>query len=117
MEISAASRYFEHTTGICVHYSCRVCHCKQKKLVVAPLLLDKRNKNSGKTYPKGAFLTIFCREFFVGTVTSIAERMVVARDSDVTALEQKGSSPAALKAAGGSFLEEALALTIWFLDF
>ena len=30
--------------------------CKQKKFVVAPLLLDKRNKSNGKTFPKGAFL-------------------------------------------------------------
>ena len=30
--------------------------CKHKKIVVAPLLLDKRNKSNGRTYPKGAFL-------------------------------------------------------------
>ena len=31
-------------------------YCKQKNIVVAPLLLDKRNKSNGKTFPKGAFL-------------------------------------------------------------
>lgn len=31
-------------------------HCKKKQIVVAPLHLDKRNKNNGKTFPKGAFL-------------------------------------------------------------
>lgn len=31
-------------------------YCKKKNIVVAPLHLDKRNKNNGKTYPKGAFL-------------------------------------------------------------
>lgn len=31
-------------------------YCKQKQIVVAPLLLDKGHKSNGKTFPQGAFL-------------------------------------------------------------
>ena len=33
-----------------------ISYCKNKQIVVAPLLLDKRNKSNGRTFPKGAFL-------------------------------------------------------------
>ena len=31
-------------------------YCKPKKIVVAPLLLEKGNKSNGKTFPKGVFI-------------------------------------------------------------
>lgn len=40
--------------------------CKQKYIVVAPLLLDKGNKCNGKTHPKGAF---FGAEVFLDNPT------------------------------------------------
>ena len=33
-----------------------ISYCKNKNIVVAPLLLDKRNKSNGRTFPKGTFL-------------------------------------------------------------